>query len=633
MFQTNTSHRYAYLGVAAILAFVFEWFVWPHSAGLGLLAFTAVYTISFILLTAATKRLTQPLGVLLFVPALLFALSGGLYHNELVVGFSPVFTLIMALIASGVSTSNNPKKVPFALRSMPVLVDPDIVANKFPRIFRDLFSSEKSQHPKVKQAAYGALIAIPFLLLFGALFYAADEVFANWVKSVIELDIELLFTVLRFFVVAFVFGGFFYAYADPTIEMKAVTITPSKAQAIVFGMVFGLINLLFLVFVIFQFRQFFGGEAYLIENGLTYAEYARRGFFEMLVILFISGLMLLVTYRSFHRAAEYPLWLRILQALLSVQVGVVAFSALTKLYAYQDAYGFTVSRLYGEWGIYMVLALLVLGIAGVMSNFDWRRFWQASMVVGLGTLLTVSLINVDGVIAERNIERFESDPELELDVDYLLTLSVDTLPPLITFVNNNPEMFGDLQVYEISVRQKDISDEWQEQKIFNQVSRINIGEGLFDFESVTEKLDKYKMVEKNLLKQNYCYTTNINYDLIADESISPKLCKTIVIDEKPHVVMVYSRGDGMLSVGLLAETDNELVLTTSKNIGPSRHSVQYPIIATSSDGLELSTLYSEYTLNDDGQVLYLNARTLTLTTYTLVNKETGYEFVPTVEQL
>ncbi|HUM71224.1 MAG TPA: DUF4173 domain-containing protein, partial [Chloroflexota bacterium] len=53
------------------------------------------------------------------------------------------------------------------------------------------------------------------------------------------------------------------------------------------------VNLLFLVFVVIQFTYLFGGVAYLQVDNFSYAEYARRGFFELLLVVILSASLIL----------------------------------------------------------------------------------------------------------------------------------------------------------------------------------------------------------------------------------------------------------------------------------------------------------------------------------------------------
>ncbi len=56
------------------------------------------------------------------------------------------------------------------------------------------------------------------------------------------------------------------------------------------------------------------------------------------------------------------------------------------------------------------------------------------MIAGLGFVLTLNVMNMDGFIAAHNIARFAESGKL--DVGYLLTLSDDALPTIAPLVEN-----------------------------------------------------------------------------------------------------------------------------------------------------------------------------------------------------
>ena len=134
----------------------------------------------------------------------------------------------------------------------------------------------------------GALFALPCLLIFGGLFMGADAVFDNIVRKTFRVNFQRVFT--HFFVVAFFawcvggyLRGMLWGKAISAIEEKRL---PSFSLGIIeVAVALGALDLLFLAFVLVQVRYFFGGSALVqATTGLTYAEYARGGFFELVAV-------------------------------------------------------------------------------------------------------------------------------------------------------------------------------------------------------------------------------------------------------------------------------------------------------------------------------------------------------------
>src|SRR6266851_2294308 len=143
----------------------------------------------------------------------------------------------------------------------------------------------------VRRVLWGVALATPLLLVFAALFASADQVFSNVMTNLFAFDaVTVISHTIVFGFWAFLVAGYLrWSFLGHPVQAftngpKAVTSVLPLATAL------GLLNALFLLFVVVQLRYFFGGAALVEEtSGLTYAEYARRGFFELMTA---SGLVL-----------------------------------------------------------------------------------------------------------------------------------------------------------------------------------------------------------------------------------------------------------------------------------------------------------------------------------------------------
>jgi len=115
-----------------------------------------------------------------------------------------------------------------------------------------------------------------------------------------------------------------------------------------------------LSFILFQLTYLFGGKANISLQGFTYAEYARRGFFELITVAAISLLLLLgVEKYVVKKEATHFGEFKILGTALVIQVGLIMASALRRLSLYEQAYGFTVLRLYSH--VFIIFLAVVFG--------------------------------------------------------------------------------------------------------------------------------------------------------------------------------------------------------------------------------------------------------------------------------
>ncbi len=294
----------------------------------------------------------------------------------------------------------------------------------------------------LRRGLTGLLLALPFLVLFGILFASADAVFHTFLKNMFQLnlDSERLWW-MGFW--AWLAGGLLRLLLfpedlslDPSVEQVARANTP-RVGSVEMGVALGLINLLFLGFVLVQFRYLFGGAPLVrITPNLTYAEYARHGFGQLVVASLLTLPMLLLfewlTDRE-NRAARRTF--QGMAAGLIALLSVVMASAWYRLWLYQQAYGLTELRLYAAasmvWLGFVLLWFLLTVLPGRRERFGF-----GAMLLLILVIIGLHGLNPDALIARVNLTRaLQGKP---LDTDYLTSLSADAVPTILTYLPRLP---------------------------------------------------------------------------------------------------------------------------------------------------------------------------------------------------
>ncbi|MCJ7694484.1 MAG: DUF4173 domain-containing protein [Anaerolineaceae bacterium] len=320
-----------------------------------------------------------------------------------------------------------------------LIIDPErLVISQVKRSKQKTEGEKKSSARKVTPFLRGILIALPLLLILGALLAQADLIFSDKNSNIIDwLKIEdfgsFVFRVFYISILAYALtGAFVYVFTQSVEKHPNNTNTAlfkpflGKVEALI---VLISVNLLFAAFLIIQFRYFFGGNANINFEGFTYAEYARRGFFELIAVAIISLLIFFALSHITKRAKKSEkLTFSILGAILILQVGVMLLSAFYRLSLYEAAYGFTQERTVAH--IFMIwLAVLLLGTLLLEVFNKLQRIALALFLVIFGFTITLNLVNVDRFIARQNIAHAVAGNEL--DGSYLTwTLSEDATPAL-----------------------------------------------------------------------------------------------------------------------------------------------------------------------------------------------------------
>ncbi|MET1074691.1 MAG: DUF4153 domain-containing protein [Umezawaea sp.] len=281
---------------------------------------------------------------------------------------------------------------------------------------------------QVRTLGRTVLISAGLLLVFVPLLAGADAAFAGLLGGLVpEFDITSPFE-WGFLFVTVGLGTIGACYVQATtlpLDVEAAERrTVSRRE---WAVPIGLLVAVFTVFVGVQLASLFGGDDYVQSTaGLTYAEYARSGFWQLLVVTVLTLVVIAVATRFAATETESDrLWLRILLGGLAVLTLVIVASALSRMWAYQQAYGFTALRLLVfACEVWLAAVYVMVIAAGVKLRAAWLP--RSMVATGIATLLVLAALNPDRFIAEHNVERFQATGKI--DLAYLATLSVDAVP-------------------------------------------------------------------------------------------------------------------------------------------------------------------------------------------------------------
>jgi hypothetical protein len=295
---------------------------------------------------------------------------------------------------------------------------------------------------RTKEIIRGSLMAIIALFIFAWLFSSADAQFEKLLSGIFTFTLDQDLMNRMFFgavVSAFFIGGFSFMFKK--IHANRVEALSAKARnlgAIETMILLGSINALFLVFIVLQVSSLFGGAAHLLAEGLTYAEYAREGFFQLVVIAILSFLIIAFAERQIiQNHGAHLQSFKMLSGVLVLQVIVILVSAFTRLSLYEHAYGFTDTRLYSHaFMIWLGVLLLLLSVhiwrSGKPEDFSFRAFCTIIIF-----LFAMNMLNPDVFIAKKNLDRYQATGLL--DARYLGSLSRDALPHTIHLLDSPKE--------------------------------------------------------------------------------------------------------------------------------------------------------------------------------------------------
>ncbi len=324
----------------------------------------------------------------------------------------------------------------------------------------------------------GLAIVAPILLIFGALFVAADAVFQGIIERTFNIQPELFVPhfvcigFLSWIIAGYLRGSLIGNFADEAAKKivnpddhksPPLSITeirdedapktdnqpPKKVRdwqnldnsllpkgftlgAIEISIVLGLIDLLFLSFVVVQISYLFGGFE-LVQNTPDFklAEYARRGFGELVAVAALVLPILLGSHWLLRK--DSPVNEKIYRVLAGMNIGllfVIMVSAAQRLYILTGnlGYGLTTVRFYPAivmiWLAIVFVWFALTVLRGERQKFAWGALCSAFFILGI-----LHFVNPDAYIVRTNIRLMQEGRSF--DARYNSDLSDDAVPVLL----------------------------------------------------------------------------------------------------------------------------------------------------------------------------------------------------------
>ncbi|WP_237389527.1 DUF4153 domain-containing protein [Bacillus sp. USDA818B3_A] len=264
-----------------------------------------------------------------------------------------------------------------------------------------------------KKILIGVVISLPVLALVLHLLMTADSQFAAMLGDVPNLLQRVNGETVFRLIVVFLFMGAFFGLLQ-TLLFKQIKVIKYEnwrfsltLDTVISITMLVLINAVYILFTIVQFKYFFSGS---LQGNYTFAEYARKGFFELLFVTLINLTITIVMVTFGDRAQN---GIKILKALLTILVlssGVMLSSAFLRLNMYEEAYGFSFTRvLVHSFMIFLVVIFTYTLIKIWVEKLSLFHFY---FVTSLIYYTSINVIDLDRIVVKENITRYEETAKL-----------------------------------------------------------------------------------------------------------------------------------------------------------------------------------------------------------------------------
>lgn len=293
----------------------------------------------------------------------------------------------------------------------------------------------------LKNVAIGIGIALPLVVIILALLVSADRIFGDFFVEFMNKLIfhwDLFGTLILTISIFFIFYGFLGALAKKEVKEDP---EKGKGEAVIAITFTSMLSLIYLLFCGIQIVGLFMGQLQL-PKGYSYAEYARQGFFQLLLVSMINLILVLICMIRF----KDNLFLKIMLAIISGCTYIMIFSSGYRMFLYIRVYSLTFLRIFVLW--FLVVIFLVL--TGIIISIFKNRFplFKYSMVIVTVLYIALAFSHPDYFIAKENVKAIIQQADTEnggyIDYYYLTTLSADAAPVVmksLPLIMNQPDEY------------------------------------------------------------------------------------------------------------------------------------------------------------------------------------------------
>lgn len=425
--------------VIAVLSIVFmRVIIWRHLGFLATGLFVSILTAAVIYLRLSVAQfspMNKAITAVLYAFTAVFSITDN----------GTVFALDTLFLIAGVgylfySVTNNKKDIE---RFLPAAFFKSLLEVPFSRFSAQLritadAAGKSKAGSRFRSILIGLIVTVPLTVIVGALLMSADagmeSMLSNIISAVFTDDIAaFLYQLFWSFPLSLYLFAMMYnhiynsdrSFIDPDDAERHI----DSSRCIPNMVMYTALTPVLILYVLFFFSQasyFLSAFMHDLPQGYSYAEYARRGFFELFWITLINlGMLAFMNYLSKQGGRNKPVAMKIYSVILSVFTLVLIATAISKMVMYISAFGLTELRLYTTW--FMVLcAVFFVFIIIKQFSFEFRLArWTVFAFTFMFALLCFA--RTDALIARFNIYMFNSGYHKELDTDVFYSMSDDAV--------------------------------------------------------------------------------------------------------------------------------------------------------------------------------------------------------------
>lgn len=308
--------------------------------------------------------------------------------------------------------------------------------------------SGRKRNSKLMYVLLGCAIALPLLVIILNLLSSADPVFAKVIKDIFG-KIFFSWGVVKIVLFAVVIFFFVYGFIVKAGRRDLGANAPKEGtyEPVIGITITVVLTAFYLIFAVVQVIYLFMNSAGLPDD-LTYAEYARRGFFQLLFVAVVNVCIVMIFNAIFKKSVVLKTVLVIMCACTYVMIA----SSAVRLSMYIKEYDLTYLRINTIWAL-IVTAIIMTGVI-VSMFYTGMPVFRFIFVTVMVMFTLYAFVRPGAVIAKYNLEHARGD----VDLKYVMDIGSDGIPYVVDYLKEKDvsaddelrdvyEKYGDSSIY------------------------------------------------------------------------------------------------------------------------------------------------------------------------------------------
>ena len=431
--QRSDNVKYSLL-IVFLLSILNSVLFFDNSLGLNVVLFIIPTLIFLIWALKRNEKIKNKKGLLFVIPIILLSCTYFIYDNYLFKILNGIFIplLMIFMYVYTISPSYSLGKLFF--KTMNLIFEPLTCIGKVYRLAGRNVSKSLKLNDKRRKILKGVLISLPIVIVVLILLGSADAVFSSIFKDIYKF-LDKLFSdgfVTRIVLIIILFTYMAAVLNYLLFNFGTKIVVEKKRKGIENYTINILLTVLGVIYIVFDYIQIKSLMFHQVAEHINYAQYARTGFFQLLVISLINLIILVVSKQVRNKDDKYTKIISLVMVLLTL---IIIGSSFMRMCMYESYYGYTLLRFLVYVVLFTEVILLIPTTIYILR--DKMNIFRHYLVITVSIYTLLCLFPVDCFIAHNNINRYYENKKF--DLRYLENYRTDNVPKLIELYNKTTD--------------------------------------------------------------------------------------------------------------------------------------------------------------------------------------------------